>query len=129
MIICQYKYKDGILFVTFPETFSDNDFRLMNKEIEIVEEEYSVVPNFIVSIKNVKTFNGDNYSVQKLAKQRAEITYSNTILATNDFQMGFARMYQTVNDNPQLTIKIFKDKAKAIKWLKPNDSHLTRCSS
>jgi hypothetical protein len=124
---------DGILFVTFPETLSDNDFRLINEEIEIIEEEYSVVPNFIVSLNNVKTFNGNYYSVQKLAKQRTEKIFPNNIieaiLVTNDFQMGFARMYQTVNDNPQLTIKIFKDEAKAIEWIKSNDTRLTSSSS
>jgi hypothetical protein len=128
-MICQYEYKDGILFVTFPETLSNNDFRLINKEIEIIEEEYSVIPNFIVSLNNVKTFIGDYFSVQELARQRAEITYPNNImeaiLVTNDFQMGFARMYQTVNDNPQLTIKIFKDEVKAVDWIKSNDTRLT----
>jgi hypothetical protein len=125
-MICQFEYNDGIVFVTFPETLSDNDFRLINMEIEIIEKEYSVVPNFIVRLNTVKTFNGNYFSVQALARQRAEITYPNTILeaivVTNDFQMGFARMYQTVNDNPQLTIKIFKDEAKAIDWIKSNDT-------
>ena len=128
-MICKYENKDGILFVTLPETLSDNDFRLINQEIEIIEAEYSIIPNFIVNLKNVKTFNGDYTSVQKLAKQRTERTFPNNILeailVANDFQMGFARMYQTVNDNPQLTIKIFKDEAKAIEWIKSNDTRLT----
>jgi hypothetical protein len=131
-MICQYEYKNGILFVTFPETLSDNDMRLINKEIEIIEEEYSVVPNFVVSLNNVKTFIGEYFSVQELARQRAEKTYPNNILeailVTNDFQMGFARMYQTVNSNPQLTIKIFKDEAKAIDWIKSNDTRPTSAS-
>ena len=132
-MICQYEYKEDIVFVTFPETLSDNDFRLMNEEIESVEDEYSKVPNFIVSLTNVKKFNGNFYSVQELAKQRAAKTFPNNILeailVNNDFQMGFARMYQTVNDNPQLTIKIFRDEAKAIEWIKTNDTHLTRHST
>jgi hypothetical protein len=132
-MICQYEYKDGILFVTFPEIVSDNDFHLVSMEFEIIEKEYSVVPNFIVSLKNVNTFNGDYHSVQNLAKQRAQKSFPNNILeailVTNDFQMGFARMYQTVNDNPHLTIKIFKDEPKAIEWIKSNDTRLTSRSS
>ena len=61
-MICQYEYKDGILFVTFPETLSDNDFCLMDEEIEIIEVEYFEVPNFIVRLNNVKTFHGDYLS-------------------------------------------------------------------
>jgi hypothetical protein len=132
-MICQFENKDGILFITFPDTLSDNDFRIINEEIAIMEEGYSTVPNFIVNLNNVKTFNGDYYSIQKLAKQRAKISFPNNIyeaiLVTNDFQMGFARMYQTVNDNPQLTIKIFKDEAKAIEWVKSHDTGQTTHSS
>jgi len=131
-MICRYENKDGILFVTFPETLSDNDFRVMNEEIAVVEKEYSLVPHFIVKLNAVKIFHGDYHSVQMLAKQRANITYPNTLLeafvVTNDFQMGFARMYQTVNDNPQVTIKIFKDELQAIEWIKSNDTRLTHKS-
>jgi hypothetical protein len=132
-MICQYENKDGILFVTFPETLSDNDFSLMNEEIGAIEKEYSVVPNFIVNLTNVRKFNGDYLSVQKLAKHRAETIFSKNILeailVNNDFQMGYARMYQTVNDNPRLTIKIFKDEAEAIQWIKSDDTCLTSNSS
>jgi hypothetical protein len=120
-MICKYKYKNNILSVIFPETLSDSDFRLMNEELEIIERQYSVIPNFIVNLKNVETFNGDYHSIQKLALQREEKKFPNNILeailVSNDFQLGFARMYQTFNSNPQLTIKIFKDEVQAIEWI------------
>jgi hypothetical protein len=125
-MICKYEYKNDILFLTFPETLSDNDFLLINEELEIIEKKYSVVPNFIVNLRNVKTFNGDYQSVQRLAMQRREKKFPNNILeailVSDDFQIGFARMYQTFNDNSQLTIKIFKDEAKAIEWIKSGNT-------
>ena len=121
-MICKYEYKNNILSVIFPEILSDKDFRLINEEIENIEKQYSAVPNFIVNLKNVDTFTGDYRSIQKLAVQREEKKFPNTILeaivVSNDFQLGFARMYQTFNNNPQVTIKIFKDEAKAIEWIK-----------
>jgi hypothetical protein len=125
-MICKYEYKNNILFLIFPETLSDDDFRLMNEELEIIEKQYSIVPNFIVNLKNVETFNGDYHSIQKLASQREEIKFPNNILeailVSNDFQLGFARMYQTFNNNPQVTIKIFKDEAKAIEWIQSEET-------
>jgi hypothetical protein len=32
--------------------------------------------------------------------------------------MGMARMFQTLNDNPQITIQIFEDEAAAVIWLR-----------
>ena len=121
-MICKYEYIDNILFQIFPETLSDNDFRLIHDELEVIEKNYPVLPHFIVNIQKVKTFNGDYFSIQKFAGQREEKIFPNRILeaivVSNDFQMGFARMYQTVNCNPQLTIKIFNDESKAIEWIK-----------
>ena len=132
-MICKYENKNDIIYQTFPETISNSDFRLINEEINLIEEKYSVVPNFIVDIRNVKTLKGDYHSIQKLAAQRRDKKFSNNILeailVANDFQMGFARMYQTFNDNPQLTIQIFKDEAKAIEWIKSNETGLTGPSS
>jgi hypothetical protein len=126
-MICKYEYKNDILFVIFPEILSNNDFHLFNEEIEIIEKKYPVVPNFLVDLKNITTFNGDYNSIQKLAKQRREKIFPNqifeAIVVSNDLQMGFARMYQTFNDNPHLTIKIFKDEVKAIEWIKSNDQY------
>jgi hypothetical protein len=125
-MICSYEYKDNILFQIFPESLSDNDFRLIDEEIEIIEKKYSLVPHFLVNLINVKSFSGDYRAVQKLAKKREDKKFPNNILeailVSNDFQMGFARMYQTFNANPQLEIKIFKDESKAIEWIKSNDT-------
>ena len=125
-MICTYEYKNDIIFLTFPETLSDNDFLLINKEIEIIEQKYSALPHFIVNLKNVNTFNGDYQSIQELATSRKAKKFPNHILeaivVSNNFQMGFARMYQTCNDNPQLTIKIFQEETKAVEWIKTGGS-------
>jgi hypothetical protein len=50
-------------------------------------------------------------------------------LVTNDFQLGFARMYQTLSDSPQITMNVFMDEIKAIEWLKTDDIRLSSASS
>jgi hypothetical protein len=128
-MICKYEYKDNIIFQIFPRSLSDNDFRFIHEEVETIEKKYSFVPHFVVNLQKVESYSGDYHAVQKLAKQREDKKFPNNILeailVSNDFQMGFARMYQTFNNNPQLEIKIFKDEAKAIEWIKSHDAGLT----
>jgi len=39
------------------------------------------------------------------------------IVANNPSQFGFARMFQTLNDNPQIEIRIFPAAESAMEWL------------
>ena len=112
-MVCTYEYKDNILIQTFPETLSGNDFCLLDDEINSIEHEYSVVSNFVSNLKNLKSYNGKFNSIYEYAQKQVEKKSSTKIfeafLVSNDFQMGFARVFQMLIDNPQISIKIFTD--------------------
>ena len=56
-----------------------------------------------------------------VAEQRRASTVANpiqsAIVVANPVQYGVARMFQTLNDHPQITVEIFHDRASAIAWL------------
>jgi hypothetical protein len=44
-------------------------------------------------------------------------TIRSAFLVDQPVQFGFARMFQTLNEHPQITIRIFDDEAAARRWL------------
>ena len=40
------------------------------------------------------------------------------VVAGTPYQVGFARMFQTLNDNPQIETQIFPNEAAAVEWLR-----------
>jgi hypothetical protein len=60
-------------------------------------------------------------SVDALASRRRESRVvgptRTAILVMNELQFGVARMYQTLNDHPQITTRIFRDRDEAMRWL------------
>jgi polysaccharide deacetylase 2 family uncharacterized protein YibQ len=63
------------------------------------------------------TFDG----VLDVANQRMRTKFPNAfksaIVASDVAHYGFARMFQTLNDHPQISIAIFPDTPKALQWL------------
>jgi len=60
--------------------------------------------------------------VRALADRRRAATFPNpfksAIVGRVPAQAGMARMFQTLNDNPQITIEVFDDEAAALEWLR-----------
>ena len=132
-MILTYENRDGILFGVFPETVQEEDLRSLAAELDIVEKDYAMMTNRVVSFCNVKTLNVNFSSVLFLAKMRNKKVFPNrfktALLVSSKFQLGFARMYQTFIENPQMSIEIFTDEAKALEWLRSPDTRLTSGSN
>ena len=126
-MICKYEYKNGLLFQIFPDVLTVHDIYPLAKEMDIIDNEYSIMPNRLVNLQPIKYFNGDFNSVLDLANIRIAKKFPNqfklALLVANDLQLGFARMFHTLSDNPQITMEIYMDELKAIEWLKTKGTH------
>lgn len=129
-MLLTHENKKDILFVYFPETIRDIDFDSLSVEFDIIEKEYIIYPNRLISLCKIKSFNAHFNSILHLAEKRNKKEYPNkfkTALLVNDnIQLGFARMFQTFIETPQIEIEIFRDETKAINWLKSDNTRLTR---
>lgn len=125
-MILTHEDRNNILYACFPETLSINDFYSLPTEFDVIEKDYSVMPNRLVNLSKVKSFNVAFSAILYLADERNKKAFPNrfktALLVCNNYQLGFARMYQTFIENPQMTIEIFMDETKAIEWLKSDDA-------
>ena len=69
--------------------------------------------------KQLSELTGDD--IQNFARRRRETRYPNpfrnAILAPQPVQYGYARMFQTLIDHPDITTQVFSDEAAALAWL------------
>ena len=124
-MICTYEYKDGILFQIFPEAMTVHDIYPLAKEMDVIDNKYSILPNRLVNLRAIISFDGNFNSILDLAKLRIAKKFPNrfksALVVANNLQLGFARMFQTLSDNPQITLEVFRDELTAIEWLKTDD--------
>jgi hypothetical protein len=106
---------------TFSGTMGPED--LLECAVRTAElEEASPEPlDRIADLSPVETFNVNFLAVSDLAKKRRDKRYGRLIksalVADRPVAVGFARMYQTILNNPDIDVRIFPSLAEARAWL------------
>jgi len=84
-------------------------------------ERDSVVPHRITDMTDVTELEIGFPDIVALAETRRRLKFPNSfksaIIAPRSEHYGYARMFQTLNDNPQISIGVFTDKAAAHQWI------------
>ncbi len=87
-------------------------------------ERGDVVPHRLTDITRVEKISISFEDIFRLASNRKAITFKNpfksALVVNTDTQLGYARMFQTLNDHPQIMLQIFQDSAAAQVWIKEN---------
>ena len=96
------------------------DLQRLAVEAAIVDDSGPVAVNRITDLTGVTSFAIDYAAMSHLTVQRRAKRLRNAVksalIARRDVEIGFARMFQTLNDNPQIEIRIVKDLAEALAW-------------
>jgi len=91
------------------------------REIETVESAPAVTPHRITDLSAMAVSDNSFPEVLALAEHRKRRQFPNAfkaaIVASRPANVGIARMFQTLNDHPQITIRIFPDLAAAQAWI------------
>jgi len=94
----------------------------MQQAAERVEQDRDPAPNRLADMREVTEMQVGYPDVNGLAEARRSRRFPNAykaaILVGNPVQSGMARMFRTLNDNPQIAIEIFTDEAQALVWLR-----------
>ena len=103
------------------DSLTDGDLRGLAEAVMVIEATQKTTPSRIADMTELVRFDVGFNSVDALAARRRESRVvgptKTALLVTNELQFGVARMYQTLNDHPQITTRIFRDREAAMQWL------------
>ena len=117
----QTRLEEGIFRVSFLEVVTNQDLARLLDEVTRLEGGWTVIPDRLVDMRQIERLEIDVTGVLSLAHSRRHRTFPNSfktaIIATQTVHVGFARMFQTLNDHAQIAVSIFDDDADAMRWL------------
>lgn len=95
------------------------DLIAIANDVEPVEARHQTA-NRLTDLTAVEHFDFDFTAVSALADRRRALRHStpirSAIVAVKPVAIGFARMFQTLNDNPQVEIRIVSTREEAQAW-------------
>ena len=113
------------LRIEFSGTFTNEDLSRGEVDVSQLEESSASIPHRIADLRPVQRLEIDFVGVLALADARRWKRFKNpfktAIIAPDLVRYGFARMFQTLNDHPQIVIAIFGEEVDAVSWLKRPD--------
>jgi hypothetical protein len=115
-------FDSDILQVTLYDALTPRDLTEIMHEADEIEKDLDPVPHRITVTSAVTDVQVCYAEVKVFAWHRRVIQFPNTfrsaIVVSSPVQRGIARMFQTLNDNPQILIEIFDDEPTALAWLR-----------
>jgi len=117
----EIRFEDGLLRVVLSGTVTNADLSGIADAAAHIEASWAVVPNRIADFRSIERLDIDFTGVFAMAEARRHARLRNPIktalIASDLVHFGFARMFQTLNDHPQIAIAIFRDEGEALQWL------------
>lgn len=103
------------------DTLTDADLRGLADAVMAIEATLETTPSRVADMTGLTRFDVGFNGVDALASRRRETPVvgatRTALLVGNELQFGVARMYQTLNDHPQITTEIFRDLDAALQWI------------
>jgi stage II sporulation SpoAA-like protein len=114
--------EQDLIHVTLSGVLTGEDLAQIASAADEIERDRDPVPNRLTDMTGVTEVQVGYPEVRSLAEHRRVIAFPNdfksAIVVHTPVQRGMARMFQTLNDNPRITIQIFDDEAAALAWLR-----------
>jgi len=111
-----------LIRVTLSGVLTDQDLETIASAADDIERDTNPVPHRLTDMTGVTEVRIGYPDVKTLANHRRVIEFPNdfksAIVVGTPVQQGMARMFQTLNDNPRITIRIFDDEPAALAWLR-----------
>ncbi len=121
MMALDFKMVQGIVYLTFRGHVTGEDIRDMTDLIRETEIETKVSPNRIADLTAVEGVSLRFTAIMNYAIVRRSAPLKNSvraaIVAPHPLQYGIARMFQSLNDNPDIHMEIFTDRGSGLAWI------------
>ena len=117
----QLGLEDGVLRVDFSGVVTNQDLGQLFGDVSRLEATWTVMPHRLADLRAIERLEIDFPGVLGVAQARRRHTFPNSfktaVVATATVHFGIARMFQTLNDHPQITVSIFGSVEDALTWL------------
>ncbi len=111
----------GIVCLTFRGHVTAEDIREMVNLLTKIETEARVSPDRMADLSLIEGISLNFSAITNYAAARRTAPLKNkvkaAIVAPHPLQYGFARMFQTLNVNPDISMEIFTDKDSGLTWI------------
>jgi hypothetical protein len=108
--------------IEFSGRLTADDLSALATELESAEATLDVVPDHVTVLERVTEVDVSGDAVRAVAAIRKARHFPNrfrsAIVASHTPHVGYARMFQTLNDHPQITIALFPEADAAYDWLR-----------
>lgn len=113
-------YQGDFLLVRLFGVVTRQDLVRGAEEMEVVEDSLPTAMNRATDITPVQTFEVDFPTLLAVAERRRARKFRNPIksalIARQPIEIAFARMFQTLNDHPQIEIRVVQSLQEAKDW-------------
>jgi hypothetical protein len=118
----------GLLRIVFFDDITPADLLSLADAVEEIERALLVTPNRLIDLSQISIGGLTYLDVLAVAERRRVQRLANpvnsAIVAPRPVQVGFARMFQTLAEHPQIAIRTFSTLAEAETWLAVERSDL-----
>ncbi len=115
------RVENNVVRVALTGCITASDLTALAGESKNYEHNVAVVPHRITDMTGIEELAIHYPDISALAAMRGQVRFPNAfksaIIARNVNHVGYARMFQTLNDNPQIVVRIFPDEASANEWI------------
>jgi len=116
-----FQIRDGLIEMTYQGKFTGADVQQLLLKVEDAELRLAVTPDRITNMSDADTSGLPSSILVSVAEARQRAKLKNkiksAIIATRPEHYGLARLFMRHNQNPDISIEIFKDSASAYNWL------------
>jgi hypothetical protein len=115
-------WMDGdLLRIRLHDTITPRDLRELADAVLEAEARSLPMPDRVTDMTEVTNVEVGFVDFLAFAERRLGMELPNpiksAIVVASRVQLGIARMFQTLNDHPQVTVEIFHDLGEALSWL------------
>jgi len=118
---------DGsLVLVQLSGTLTREDLERVGDEIMAIEQDGGSTPHRLTDFRQI-TDTAVGYAEMSVLAERSRTRplgarIRSALVVERPVQMGFARMFQILNEHPQVTVRIFEDETSARAWLAADDA-------
>ncbi len=122
----EVEFQNGIIEAAFTGQVDLSQILALIQRVEEIEAACPISPNRICVLAEDMLVGFAFMDMEAVAKRRRETRLKNAVrtalVASTPQHYGFARMFQTLNSNPQIEIRISNDIVTARRWINSDDS-------